>query len=119
MALASGDGMNSWNGERGTRNFLSPTEKGVRLVVHIQPRASRNEVVGLYAEGLKLRIAAPPVEGAANQELVRFVARLLDRPRSAVRLISGAGSRRKVLEIGGLQVPEAARKLGLGATGAP
>jgi uncharacterized protein (TIGR00251 family) len=87
------------------------------LVVHIQPRASRNEVVGPHGEALKLKIAAPPVEGAANEELVRFVALLLHLPQSAVRLISGRGSRRKVLEIEGLQVPEAAEKLGLGGTG--
>ena len=112
--------MNPGNGEPGTGNeWIKPTSNGIRLTVHIQPRAARNEVVGPHGDGLKIKIAAPPVEGAANEELVRFLARLMDRPRSAVKLISGAGSRRKTLEIVGLEVAEARRRLGRGGTGGP
>ncbi|MEY4762093.1 MAG: hypothetical protein RLZZ200_1949 [Pseudomonadota bacterium] len=68
----------------------------------MQPRASKNEVVGLHDGCLKLRITAPPVEGAANEAVVRLVAASLDIPRRQVRLVSGQSGRRKVLEIEGV-----------------
>jgi uncharacterized protein (TIGR00251 family) len=68
----------------------------------VQPRASKNEVVGLHDGCLKLRITAPPVEGAANEAVVRLVAASLDIPRRQVRLVSGQSGRRKVLEIEGV-----------------
>jgi hypothetical protein len=71
---------------------------------------------GLHGEALKVRLAAPPVDGEANEALVRFLADALDRPRRAVRLTSGAGSRRKTVEVSGIGLAEAARRLGLGGT---
>ena len=68
----------------------------------MQPRASKNEVAGLHDGCLKLRITAPPVEGAANEAVVRLVAEALGVPRRQVRLVSGTTGRRKILEIEGV-----------------
>ena len=84
------------------------------LLVHVQPRATRTEIVGWHGDAIKIRVAAPPVDGAANEELVRFVAGALGLPRSAVRLASGSAGRHKRLEIDG-RAPEAVlRGLGVG-----
>jgi uncharacterized protein len=71
----------------------------VRILVYVQPRAARTEVVGEHGDALKVRVAAPPVDGAANDELVRFLAKQLRIPVSSVRLVGGASARRKVVEI--------------------
>lgn len=84
----------------------------LRLAVYVQPRASRNEVVGWHDGALKLRLTAPPVEGAANDALQRFVAELLGVPRRQVRLLSGQGSRRKLLQIDGVGAEALARIAG-------
>jgi uncharacterized protein len=72
---------------------------GVTFSVRVVPRASRSEIVGLHDGALKIRVAAPPVEGAANDELVRFLAKQFGVPRSAVMLASGAHSRTKTIRI--------------------
>jgi len=73
-----------------------------RVAVHVQPRARRTEVAGMHGDAVKIRLAAPPVDGAANVELVRFVAERLGVPRAAVRIAAGAASRRKVVEVDGV-----------------
>jgi uncharacterized protein (TIGR00251 family) len=72
-----------------------------RVVVHVQPRARRTEVVGPFGDAVKVRLAAPPVDGAANAELVRFVAERLGVARASVRVVTGAAARRKVVEVDG------------------
>lgn len=84
-----------------------------RLAVWVQPRAARTEVAGHYGNAIKIRIAAPPVDGAANEELVRFLAKALSVPRGAVRLKSGAAGRRKILEVEGLELGEVEQRLGV------
>ena len=69
--------------------------------MHVQPRASRSEIVGLHGDAIKIRLAAPPVDGAANEALVELVARSLDVTRSAVRIVGGASSRAKTVEVEG------------------
>lgn len=69
------------------------------LTLHIQPGAKKTEVAGLYGYALKIRLAAPPVDGKANAALIDFVAQRLGLSKSAVSLKSGQTSRRKVLEI--------------------
>jgi uncharacterized protein len=73
----------------------------VRVSVHVQPRASRSEIVGLHGAALKVRLQAPPVEGAANDALVALFAERLGVPRRSVRVVAGATSRGKVVEIVG------------------
>jgi len=70
--------------------------------VYIQPRAKRTEVAGRHGSDLKIRIAAPPVDHAANEALLAFVAQRLGVSQRNVRLIAGVTSRRKVLEIEGV-----------------
>lgn len=84
----------------------------VRIPVRAQPRASRSELAGEYDGALKVRLAAPPVEGAANEELVRLLARLLGVPKSAVRVVSGESGRNKMVEVEGVAVDDVARVLG-------
>jgi uncharacterized protein (TIGR00251 family) len=90
-------------------------DKGVAyLSLHIQPGAKKSEAAGLYGEALKIRLAAPPVDGKANAALLDFVAKRLELPRRAVRLHSGQASRRKVVRVEGADaerlacLPEAA-----------
>ena len=69
------------------------------LQVHVQPRASRNEIVGPHGDALKVRITAPPVEGKANAHLIQFLAKTFRVPKSHITLASGEASRCKVLRI--------------------
>ena len=82
-----------------------------RLVVQVQPRARRSEVAGRHGDAIKVRLAAPPVDGAANEELVRFLAEKLGVARRGVRITSGLTSRRKQVEIDGMTAETAAAKL--------
>jgi uncharacterized protein (TIGR00251 family) len=81
------------------------------LRVRVTPKASRNEVLGIGEGALRLRIHAPPVEGAANQEARDFLASLLGRPRSSLSLERGQSSRDKVFRIEGLVPAEVAAAL--------
>lgn len=90
---------------------ISPTATGVRLRLRIQPRASREEVAGVAGDAIRVRLTAPPVDGAANEALIRFLAARLGVPRSAVELVSGRAGRTKLVAIAGLSVEEAARRL--------
>lgn len=73
----------------------------ITLTLHIQPGAKTTEFAGLHGDALKIRLAAPPVDGKANEALIKFVAETLKLPKSAVILKSGQTSRRKVLEVNG------------------
>ncbi len=76
---------------------LRQTDAGVEVFLYIQPRASRNKVVGLQGDELKVALTAPPVDGAANKACCLFIAKLCNLPRSCVRIISGETSRHKRL----------------------
>lgn len=82
-----------------------------RLVLHVQPRARRTETAGRHGDAIKVRLAAPPVDGAANEELVRFLAERLGVPRAAVRVVSGLAARRKVVEVDGMASADAEGRL--------
>ena len=73
----------------------------VVLNLHIQPGAKRTEIAGLHGDALKIRLAAPPVEGRANAALIAFLADHLHVPKAAVNLEAGASSRRKRVRIEG------------------
>jgi uncharacterized protein len=74
----------------------------VRIDVYVQPRASRTAVAGERDGAIKIRLAAPPVDGAANAALVEFIAERLDIAKSRVRVAAGRTSRRKLIEIDGV-----------------
>ncbi len=79
--------------------WLQALRQGVALRLHIQPGAKKSEVVGLHGDALKIRLAAPPVDGKANEALLAFLSDRLGLPRAAFSLKSGQTSRRKVIEI--------------------
>ena len=74
----------------------------VRITVYVQPRASKTEVVGMHGDALKIRLTAPPVDNAANEALIDFIAAKLGIPKSSVRVAAGATGRRKIVEITGV-----------------
>lgn len=81
--------------------MLRVTRQGIRLTLRVQPRAGRDRVVGVHGEALKLQVAAPPVDGAANAAVVALIAEWLDVPRRAVSLLQGESGRDKVVEVAG------------------
>lgn len=83
-----------------------------RLTVKVHPRARRSAIAGRFGEAWKLDLAAPPVDGKANEECIRFFAALCDVPKSSVRIVTGATSRMKVIDIEGLEQLELEQKLG-------
>lgn len=75
--------------------------------MHIVPRAARSAVVGRHGDAIKIRIAAPPVAGAANEELVRFLAETLGVPRRAITVTAGMAGRRKIVSVEGIDMAAA------------
>jgi hypothetical protein len=73
----------------------------VELRIHCQPRASKTEIVGLHGDALKVRLAAPPVEGQANAELCQFLAQYFGVLGQEVQILSGKGARQKRVLIKG------------------
>ncbi len=91
--------------------FLRETAVGVVLTLKVIPRSSVNAVAGVQADALKLKITAPPVDSAANAEVVRFLAQVLDVPRGAVQLLRGATSRHKQVQVVGLSGSQLLQRL--------
>jgi hypothetical protein len=83
-----------------------------RLTVKVHPRARRSAVTGRLGEAWKLDLTAPPVEGKANEECVRYLAELVGVPRARVRIVMGLTSRTKVVEIEGVTEEEFGRAAG-------
>lgn len=71
----------------------------IELAIRVSPNASTNEIAGWMGEELKVRLAAPPVDGKANEELVRFLAKVLDVPRSSIEIVSGHTAKRKIVRL--------------------
>ncbi len=92
--------MNAW--------FRQAADRTITLTLHIQPGAKKTEFAGRHGDALKIRLAAPPVDGKANAALLKFVAETLRLPKSAVTLKSGQTSRRKVLEVIGAEAEQVA-----------
>ena len=92
---------------------FAPTPLGTRLALRIQPRASCNAIIGLHGQSIRIRLTAPPVDGAANEALVAFLAERLGVSAAVVELVRGHASRDKVVEVTGLGPEEVARRLGL------
>jgi hypothetical protein len=88
-----------------TAAWLRPTAAGVELRILVQPRASRDQLAGVQGDELKLRLAAPPVDGAANAACCAYFAKLCKLPKSRVTLIAGESSRHKRLLLAGAEAP--------------
>jgi uncharacterized protein len=90
-----------------SRGFVTPTKEGTLLNLWVSPGAGRSSVAGPYGEdAIKLRVAAPPVEGKANAEAERYLARLLGVAASDVSVIRGASSRNKAVLVRGVGTEE-------------
>ncbi len=90
---------------------LTAKDDGIIFAVRVQPRASRSGVVGELDGALKIRLAAPPVDGEANEELIRFLAKLFGVSRGQVSILSGQASKNKLIRVGGLTADECERIL--------
>jgi uncharacterized protein (TIGR00251 family) len=88
---------------------LTRRERGVRFSVHVQPRASRTEFRGVNNGALRVRLQAPPVDGAANDQLVALLAGSLGVPRRSVRVIAGESARLKVVDVEGVEPADVQR----------
>ena len=82
-------------------NIGKSGDSGIFIRVHVIPRSSRTEFAGESPNGFRLKVKAPPVEGAANEECVKFLAKTFGVAKGAVRLKTGGKSRTKILEISG------------------
>ena len=90
---------------------LATKDGEVTFAVRVQPRASNSGVAGELDGILKIRLAAPPVEGQANEELIRLLAKLFDTSRQRIAIVSGQTSKNKVVSISGISVNEVERVL--------
>jgi uncharacterized protein (TIGR00251 family) len=82
-----------------SRAWCSALPGGVRLVLQITPNAKKTEVVGVLDDALKLKLQAQPIEGKANEALVKYLAKTLGVPRSAVAITHGKTGKKKLIEI--------------------
>lgn len=87
------------------------TAKGASFNVRVQPRARKNEVCGVQGDALKVRLTAPPVDGAANEALVAFLAKSLEVRKSQVEIIQGRTSRSKVVTVSGISPEKVQERL--------
>ena len=92
--------------------FLRAQADGVLLAVKLQPRASANEIGEALGNELRIKVTAPPVDAAANEALVKLLARELDCPRNRVELVRGHTSRHKTVMLYGLRAEEVVTMLG-------
>ena len=88
---------------------LRQTDAGVEIFLYLQPRSSRNKIVGLQGLELKVALTAPPVDGAANKACCLFLAKLCSLPKSCVKLVSGDTSRHKRVLLAGADLEKIIR----------
>ena len=99
-------------GRPGSRK-QKPTEISATLTVRIQPRSSKNGVTRMEDGSLKIRLTAPPVDGAANEALIKFLSETLSISKSQVEIVSGHTSREKRLKINGVKEADVTRLLNM------
>jgi uncharacterized protein (TIGR00251 family) len=90
---------------------LEEKEGGTAFQVRVVPRARRNEIVGVYGGALKIKLAAPPVEGAANEALVKFLAERLGLRVNQIEIVTGHRARLKMVQVRGLSAEAALERL--------
>ena len=91
---------------------LNEKDGAVTIKVRVQPRASRTEIIGEHAGAIKMRVAAPPVDGKANEECRRYLAKLLKVGATSVEIISGDSSRDKVIRVSNISALRVLEALG-------
>ncbi len=93
--------------------YIKEEQDGVLFKVRVQPRASKNQVAGLYEDAIKLRITAPPVDGEANEACRVYLADLLKVSRSRVEIVSGHTGRNKTIKVIGVSAEKLLKVFGL------
>jgi uncharacterized protein (TIGR00251 family) len=96
-----------------------PPPPETRLTVEVRPRAGRNEIVGWQGAVLRVRVAAPPADGAANEAVRALLAERLGCARSRVEIVRGHAARTKVVRVSGLSLPEVAARLAVPGGASP
>src|SRR5438309_5632040 len=92
---------------------IRDTPAGATFSIRVHPRAKKNAIAGQVGDALKVALAAPPVEGKANEACINFFAKLLQVPRSSVTIAAGHTSRNKVIRVIGLSVTEIEKRLNI------
>lgn len=92
-------------------NFLREQTDGILLSVKLQPRASKNEIGEPLGDDLKIKVTAPPVDSAANETLIEFLAEKLDCGRNRIEIIRGHKSRHKIVKLHGFTTEEILKQL--------
>lgn len=93
-------------------SWITESQDGVRLRLLVQPRSGRSEIVGILDGALKIRIAAPPVDGAANKALVVFLSKRLGVPKTDIFIAGGERGRRKSVLVQGMDLSSVTDRLG-------
>jgi len=93
---------------------LKASAEGIRLRVRVKPRASKSRIVGIREGALEVAVAAPPVDGEANAELVSFLSKTLGLAKSAIVVVSGDTSRVKIVSFRGVDAAALTRALPIG-----
>ncbi len=92
--------------------MIEVTKEAIRLHIFIQPKASKNEIIGPHSGLLKIKITAPPVDGKANEGLIEYLSDYFDIPKRNIIIIRGETSRKKTLELRGISLEQVHIKLG-------
>lgn len=91
--------------------FVTARDAGVRFAVHVQPRAKKPGIDGTHGDALRVRVQAPPVDGAANDAVIAVIAEALGVPRRAVRIAAGLSGRQKLVDVDGIDASAATARL--------
>jgi len=102
-----------WHKKRLTLIKMVTETKSILLKIYLQPKSSKNEVVGPHRDGIKVKITVPPIEGKANEALIRFLAKELGVSPSCIEITRGQHSREKTLKISGDMDQELLKKIGI------
>ncbi|HEY7171331.1 MAG TPA: DUF167 domain-containing protein [Vicinamibacterales bacterium] len=94
--------------------MITPTSGGVEIDVRLIPRSGRTELAGSRGGRLLVRVSAPPVEGAANEALIALMAKVLEVPKRAIRIVAGERSRQKRIAVAGIAAEDARRLVSAG-----
>lgn len=90
---------------------IKETEDGITFTIRVLPRSSRCEIAGIQDNALKLKITAPPVEGLANEECIKFLSKRLDVAKSGIKIVMGLRSKNKTIHVAGLTKKDFAAKI--------
>ena len=91
--------------------WINETTDGVDVKIRAVPRASKNEIQGVYDDALKIRLTTAPVDGKANQALIKFLSKTLDVSKTQIQIEQGETSRHKIVQITGISKDELIRKI--------